>query len=136
MLGEKFTQEQGKVTGTRVIPGIDGGPPQVETSFHTQGKLYGVDVTDIGTYTSRMQPGGSLVGEGQGVAMTSDGDAIVWKGFGVGKPTGRGMAAQYRYSITFQTTSQKLSKLNGLLAVGEWEVDENGNCKGQGWEWK
>jgi hypothetical protein len=25
---------------------------------------------------------------------------------------------------------------NGVVVVGEWEVDENGNTKGQGWEWK
>jgi len=136
MLGEKCSQEQGKVTGTRVIPSTDGGPPMIETSFMTNGKLYGTDVTDMGTYVSRIQPSGALVGEGQGVAMTTDGEAILWEGFGVGKPTGKGLAAVYRYSISFQTMSTKLAKLNSLLVVGEWEVDDNGNCKGQGWEWK
>ena len=135
MLGEKFTEHVGKVTGVRVIPG-DEHAPAVETSFQGQGKVYGIETTEIGTYVSRLQESGVFQGEGQGVVMTKDGDVITWRGTGVGKPTGKGLAASYRYSLTFQTTSQKLAKLNTFMAVGEWEVDENGNTKGTGWEWK
>ena len=135
MLGEKFQEHTGKVTGVRVIPG-DEHAPAVETSFQGIGKVYGIDVTEMGTYVSRLTDAGVFHGEGQGIAMTKDGEVISWKGTGVGKPTGKGLGTSYRYSLTFQTSSQKLAKLNSLLAVGEWEVDENGNTKGAGWEWK
>ena len=29
-----------------------------------------------------------------------------------------------------------LVALDGVVGVGEWEVDENGNGKAQLWEWK
>ena len=32
---------------------------------------------------------GILYGEGQAVLTTKDGDAVFWKGMGVGKPTGK-----------------------------------------------
>lgn len=135
MLGEKFTEHVGKVTGVRVIPG-DEHAPAVETSFAGNGKLYGMETTEMGTYISRLQPSGVMVGEGQGIVMTKDGEAITWKAQGVGRPTGKGMAASYRYALTFQTSSQKHAKLNTFMAVGEWEVDEQGNTRGNGWEWK
>src|SRR5262245_7963061 len=134
MQGEKFGEKKGKVTGMRGLPGQQA--PAVEVSYMGHGKLFGVDVTEMGTYISRMQAPGVLFGEGQGVAMTKDGETIAWKGMGVGKPTGKGTAASYRYSISYQTTAPKLAKLNSLLGIGEWEVDENGNCKGITWEWK
>jgi hypothetical protein len=108
----------------------------VEVSFAGTGKLLGVATTDLGTYVSTMTPFGVLNGEGQGITMTADGESLTWKGHGIGKPTGKGMAASYRYSIVVQTASTKLAKLNGVLLVGEWEVDENGVAKGQAWEWK
>lgn len=37
----------------RVLP-IDGGPPRVETTFEATGKLLGVDIQDMGTYTAVM----------------------------------------------------------------------------------
>jgi hypothetical protein len=135
MLGEKFYESMGKITGVRVIPG-DEHSPAVESSFQGQGTIYGIPTTDIGTYVSRLQDNGVFHGEGQGIAMTKDGDSIAWKGFGIGKPTGKGLGMSYRYSISYQTSSQKLAKLNSLVCVGEWEVDENGNTKGTGWEWK
>lgn len=134
MMGEKVQDVNAKITGTRVLPGELG--PKVEASFAGTGTLLGVATTELGTYVSTMTPAGVLNGEGQGITMTADGDSIAWKGHGVGKPTGKGMAAAYRYSIVVQTTSQKFAKLNGILLIGEWEVDENGHAKGQAWEWR
>ena len=135
MIGEKIQEVSGKVTGTRVVPS-ETDIPRVETSFQGQGRLLGVETTEFGSYTAVLRPGGTLFGQGQGVAMSKDGDSIAWTGFGIGKPTGRGVATSYRYSVTFQTTSQKWSRLNGTVGVGEWEIDEHGNAKGTAWEWK
>ena len=45
-------------------------------------------------------------------------------GHGVGKPTRKGLASSWRYSLVMRTSSTKWARLNGLLAIGEWEVDE------------
>ena len=134
MLGEKFHDIVGKITGTRVIPGDNG--PKIEISFQAAGKLLGIDTTELGTYTSVMQPSGVFRGEGAGISMSKDGEAVTWQGFGIGRPTGKGLAASYRYSISYQTASPKLARLNNVVGVGEWETDEDGNAKGQSWEWK
>lgn len=134
MLGEKFHEIMGKITGTRVIS--DAGSIKVEASYQGQGKLLGIEHNEMGTYTSVMQPSGFLLGEGQGLLMTKDGDSIIWKGFGIGKPTGKGLGASYRYSLHYETTSPRFARLNGVVGVGEWEVDEQGNGKGFTSEWK
>lgn len=130
-LGEQIFDEQGKMTGTRVLPGS-----KIEVSFQGSGKILGVEQTDMGTYESVMRPDGVIYGEGQGVVMTKNGEMISWTATGIGKPTGTPPAASYRYSCTFQTSSQKLARLNTVLGVGEFEVDQNGNYQNQCWEWK
>ena len=135
MLGEKFGENQGRITGQRVITGQDG-IPRVETSFQATGKIYGIETQELGSYTSHVAPTGVLHGEGQGVAMTKDGDAISWRGNGVGRLTGKGQAGSWRASLVYLTTSQKLARLNGVVGVIEWEVDENGNARGSAFEWK
>ena len=81
MLGEQIAEETGKVTGFRVL---DPAGPKVEVSIHTKGKILGNDYQGRATYTSQMQPGGFLYGEGHGAYMTGDGMAT-WKGQGMGK---------------------------------------------------
>jgi hypothetical protein len=135
MLGEKVQETIAKVTGTRVLP-AEGGGVTIETSYAGTGRTLGVETTEIGTYEAAMRPTGELAGAGQGMAMSKDGDVLTWKAQGVGKPTGKGLAASFRYSIVVQTTSPKWARLNSVLVVGEWEVDEQGGIKGQGWEWR
>ncbi len=124
MLGEKIGEEQGQITGVRVLS-VDGDP-KLEVSFQGTGNLLGVETTDIGTYESVMRPDGTIYGEGHGVIMTADGEGVTWKGAGVGTPTGVGMAVSYRGAIYFSTASEKLAALNTYAAVYEFDVDENG----------
>ena len=133
MLGEKISTVNGKVTATRVLP---GEIPKIETSFQGAGKLLGVDTNDIGTYTSFLRSSGTFLGEGQGISVTKEGEVAKWRGFGIGKPTGKGIGAKYRYAISYESESAKLSRLNDFILVGEWEVDADGNCSGGAWEWK
>lgn len=128
--GEKYQDIKGKVTGYRVL---ENG--NVEVSFQGHGKLLGVDTTEIGTYISSPKPGGVFVGEGQGCSMTKDGETVLWKGFGIGKPQANG-GFSWRYAVHHTTTSTKLARLNALVGTGDWEVDGEGNAKGQAWEWK
>jgi hypothetical protein len=98
--------------------------------------MLGVDTMEIGSYESHMTPAGVLHGKGQGLVRSNDGDALMWSGAGIGKPTGKGLAASWRYTWIMQTQSSRWSRLNGVVGVGEWEVDENGNGKAQLFEWK
>ncbi len=136
MLGEKLYDITGKVTGQRVLPGNTPGDVKVEVSFQGTGKLLGIDTLENGTYQANMKAPGVLFGEGQGLTLTKDGEPLTWFGTGIGRPTGKGMAASWRGSIYYTTASQKLARLNGVAVVFEWEVDEQGNAKGAGWEWK
>ena len=85
-----------------------------------------------------MRPDGSLYGEcpGQSVTITQDGDMGTFKGTGAGRFTGKGSGVSFRGTIYYQGASGKLGRLNGLAIVYEWEVDENGNCQFDLWEWK
>ena len=86
MLGDKVGDTQGKVTNGRALPSEAGGP-KVQTSFSEAGKLLGLDVNVLVTYNSRMRPDGSLLGEGQGVVMASNGEGASFMGSGAGRFT-------------------------------------------------
>jgi hypothetical protein len=135
MIGEQIGHETGQITGTRVLPS-DGGAVQVEVSFQASGTLLGIPVTDMGTYASVTRPDGTLFGEGQGVAITDDGEMVAWKGQGVGRFTGHGMAVSWRGAIYFATTSERLARLNGIAAVFEYDTDEAGKSEDTTFEWR
>ena len=135
MLGEQIGEETGHITGTRVLPD-EGAGPKVEVSFQASGTTLGIHEIDIGTYVSVARPDGTLFGEGQGVIMTDEGEVVTWRGQGVGRLTGHGMAASWRASIYAQTTSERLARLNGIAEMVEFEVDESGKIAAKSWEWK
>lgn len=137
MLGELICDERGKQTGMRVLP-HEGSGPKVEVSFQGSGKMLGIEETDMGTYWTIVRPHGDgvLYGNGQGVLMTQNGEMVAWSGSGVGRFTGHGSAVSFRGSVYYQTASERLSRLNGLAAVYEYEADENGNIALKVWEWK
>jgi hypothetical protein len=136
-LGELIEDSTGKITGQRVL---DVEIPKMETSFAMEGNYRGIPCTDVGTYTSVLREGGVLYGEGQGIITTKDGQGMAtWTGQGIGKFTAPGKVS-FRGSIFLRTpsTSQggKLSSLNNMVGVFEYEVDEMGSCFTKSWEWK
>ena len=131
MLGEQIAEEAGKVTGFRVV---DSAGPKVEVSIQTKGKLLGNDYQGRATYTSEMQPGGFLFGDGQGVYNTGAGIAV-WKGQGMGK-LNPGGGVTYRGSIHFLSANGNLAKLAGTVGVFEHSSDANDNVASKLWEWK
>lgn len=135
MLGEMMGEEKGRITGVRVLPS-DAASPRLEVSFQGAGKLFGQEITEIGSYVSTLMPSGSFNGVGQGLITTQQGDVASWTGTGVGRSTGSGMAASWRGSICYQTHSQALARLNKIAGIFEFEVDENGNTLGKTWEWR
>ena len=134
-LGELIGEDRGKMTGERVL---DVQVPKMETSFTMEGNYRGTLCTDVGTYTSVLREGGVLYGEGQGIVTTKDGQGIAtWTGQGIGRFIGPGRVS-FRGSLFFRTPSMsqggKLSYLNNIVGVFEYEVDEAGNCSSKTWE--
>jgi len=132
MLGELIYQGSGKRIVRRVL---SSEPVKVEVTFEGPGKVLGIDAMEIGTYTSVIRPDGTIYGEGAGVLMTTAGDSITWKGAGVGTFKERG-AVGYRGAVYYHTASPKLSRLNTVAGVFEFEADESGNVQSKIWEWK
>jgi hypothetical protein len=134
MLGDRIGEDVGKVTSQRVLPAINGAPT-METSFQSTGSFYGVGIIETGTYVATLRPDGSLYGEGQGVLMGKGGEAATWTGQGVGTMKKDG-AISYRGACYYQSASPAWMRLNSIAGVFEYEVDAQGNTRGQIWEWK
>ena len=132
MIGQLISETKGKRLVRRVLS-VD--PPTAEVSFEDSGQILGVATTGMGTYTSVVSADGTILGSGQGMSMTADGEAMTWTGTGVGK-FGPGGSVSYRGMLFFRTTSQKLAKLNGTCGAFEYEVDASGNTVSKVWEWK
>jgi hypothetical protein len=98
--------------------------------------LIGSEITDVVTYWTGMRPNGTAYGEGEQIIMSGDGSAV-WKGSGVGKPTGQGGGWKYAVVGSFQTVaSQKWERLLDVCTVEEYDVDQNQNYHWKMWEWK
>lgn len=132
MLGELIGELTGKMTGIRVLP--EECCPKMESSFQDIGQILGVDVSNTGTFWTIFKEDGGLYGEGQGIAMTNDGGIIIWSGQGVGKINGK--AAEWRASVFYNTSSKKLARLNNIMVIAEFSIDEEGNTHEKLWEWK
>ncbi|RKE21424.1 hypothetical protein [Streptomyces sp. TLI_171] len=135
MLGDLIGEEQGQVTGQRVVRGEHGLPPTVESSFLGTGTLLGVPVKDIGSYTARLRADGTLEGNGQGVLMSPTGAHATWQGGGVGTFTENG-GTNFRGAIVYESDSPEFAGLRGVAGAFEWDVDENGKASGRLWAWK
>ena len=131
MLGNLIIEEKGKVTMKRV-PDSD----TIEITFEAKTKIKDVDGMNLGTYTSKMMPDGSMFGQGQGCVMTNDGQMVTWKGSGVGRFLDGGKI-RYAGAIFLNTQSKgSLASLNGTAVVFEHDGDMEGNVSSKGWEWK
>lgn len=80
MLGNLIIEEKGKVTAKRVLDSDN-----IEITFEAKTKIKGIDGMNLGTYTSKTMPDGSMFGQGQGCVMTGDGQMVTWKGSGAGR---------------------------------------------------
>jgi hypothetical protein len=132
MIGDQISETKGKRLVRRVLS-VD--PPTAEVSFEDAGTFLGVAATGMGSYTSTIAPDGGVHGEGQGLIMTRDGDAITWTGTGVGK-FGPGGSVSYRGMLFFRSTSPKFAKIHNGCGAFEYEVDPAGNTVSKIWQWK
>ncbi len=132
MLGDQIGETKGKRLVRRVIS-VD--PPTAEVSFEDSGQMLGIPTAGMGTYTSVVGPDGSIHGQGQGMSMSDEGDALTWTGTGVGH-FGPGGSVSYRGMLFFRSTSPKFARLNNGCGAFEYEVDASGNTVSKMWEWK
>jgi hypothetical protein len=133
MLGEQIGEESGKVVARRILS-IDGGT-KVEVSLQTTGKLLGVETRNTVTYWATVRPDGSLYGEAQGFVIGAGNERATFRAQGAGKLHDSG-AVSYRGASYYYSDSTKLSRLNTIAAVWEYEADAEGNTKSKLWEWK
>lgn len=132
MLGDKI----GEATGKRLVRLVlSVNPPTAEVSFEDSGTFFGIPVMGMGTYTSVVRADGSILGSGQGIELTEDGEGVTWTGTGLGHfgPVG---SVSYRGMLFMHTESKKLARLNNACATFEYEVDAKGGTKSLLWEWK
>ena len=134
MLGEKIGEETGKITGRRILEGDDYRYVKIETSFETQATILGMQGVNMGTFTIFERIPGQVYAEGRGIFMTMDGQGGIWNGHGVGRMSDDGKMA-VAASIAFQTDSDKLSKLNGMLVLVEHTSDFEGNAHSTLFAW-
>jgi len=45
-------------------------------------------------------------------------------------------SVSYRGAVYYQSASPVWSRLNSVAAIFEFEVDTQGNCRDESWEWK
>ena len=133
MLGEQIGEETGKVISRRVLS-VDGGA-KVEVTLQATGKLLGIETRSTITYWASVRPDGSLYGEAQGLVVGKGGEQATFKAQGAGKLLDGG-AVSYRGAQYYFSNSPKLSRLNTIAAVFEYEADADGNTKSKLWEWK
>ncbi len=134
MLGKQIGEEKGKITGRRVLRNDDLSS-RIESSQQGTGQILGTKYTTMSTYWSVMRKSRTLYGEGQGMLMTENGESMSWLGQGVGIPKKKG-GVSFRGAIYFDTSSKKLSALNSMAVLFEYEVDEEGNFTSQMYDWK
>jgi hypothetical protein len=112
----------------------DGGT-KVEVSFQSTGRILGVETRGTVTYWAGVRPDGTLYGEAQGLVMGTGGERATFKAQGVGKLLDGG-AVSYRGAQYFYSESPKLSHLNSVAIVFEYEADAEGNTQSKLWVWK
>ncbi len=134
MLGERLGESSGRITGTRVLPS-EGQQIKIEVSFQGQGTILGERITDFGTYSQTMRPGGVLYGERHVLMMIPTGDIADWVGGGVGRPIGAGFKASYGVYGAFHSAHGALERLGTIATAIEYETEEDGSYRWQLWEW-
>ena len=109
---------------------------RTETSEQGSGSVLGVEAAWAATTLSTPMSNGVVLGEGNGVLTTVDGEVVVVRKIGIGWSTGKGRKATRRGIFIHTTQSQKLAQLNRVIGMYEFESNETGDWTAKIWEWK
>ena len=134
MLGDLFYEATGRITSKRVL---ELEPVKIESSYYVEGKMRGIEVFEIGTFTSTATSvNGVFFIEGKDIVYVKESDEMATvKAQGISKIRN---SSKVICGSNFYNSSNtgKLSFLNNLAGVHEAYVDTDGNLIYKVWEWK
>lgn len=131
MIGELIAEFRGTTTGVRVL-----SEGRVEASEQGSGSILGMEAMILATAVSTPMPNGVVMGEGDALVTTVEGEVVMIRKSGIGWPTGKGRKASKRGVFFHLTHSQKLARLNKVVGMYEYESNEKGQWTAKVWEWK
>jgi len=132
-IGKLLTDEQGRL-GVRRVMSVESGAAKVEQTFEALGMFNDARYGNIGTCWSIIRPDGTIYAEWQGGLRTVDNDTAIWRGLSVGTfVVGPEHSRIYRGALTVENANGKLAELNGVLAVFELEIDDEGKVRHRTW---
>jgi hypothetical protein len=131
LIGELIDEFKGKTTGIRVLP--DG---KIEISDSGSGSILGKGASVLDTGVGTPMRNGVTLLEGNSIIMTTEGEVVMVKTYGIGWVAGKGLKSSYRGASFMMTSSPKLASLNKTVGVWEYELDEQGAFSLKVWEWK
>ena len=134
MLGDLFYEAKGRIKSKRVL---ELEPVKIESSYYVEGKMRGIEVFEIGTFTSTATSvNGVFFVEGKDIVYVKESDEMATvKAQGISKIRN---SSKVVCGSNFYNSSNtgKLSFLNNLAGVHEAYVDTDGNLIYKVWEWK
>jgi hypothetical protein len=135
MLGDLFYEAKGRVTSKRVL---NLERVEIESSYFLEGKMRGIEVVEIGTFTSiSTGTNGIFFVQGKDIVTVkgSEDEMATVKAQGISKirDSSKVICGSNFYS---SSTTGRLSFLNNLVGVHEALVDNDGNINYKVWEWK
>ena len=138
MFGDLIAEEKGRIIGRRILNDDLNDKPQLEISAIGEGKINGnIEYTEIWTFKEKERPNGFKHGEGTGVLTVKNNvkEVIYIQGQGLGKITELG-TMRYVGTDFYSTSSEKLSFMNELVGIFEFELKKSGEYDAKVWEWK
>ena len=135
MLGDLFYEAKGIITSKRVLD-LDG--PKIESSYFLEGKMRGIEVIEIGTFTSIPISNGIFFVEGKDIVTVkgNDDEMATVIAQSISKLIGDSSKVVSGSNFYRSSTTGKLSFLNNLVGVHEATIDNDGNIIYKVWEWK
>lgn len=134
MLGDLFYEAKGRITSKRIL---ELEPVKIESSYYVEGKMRGIEVFEIGTFTTTATSvNGVFFVEGKDIVYVKESDEMATvKAQGISKIRN---SSKVICGSNFYNSSNtgKLSFLNNLAGVHEAYVDTDGNLIYKVWEWK
>lgn len=137
-IGEKLWEQRGKATSVNIKSVGPEGRRVEQTSvreFKGFGRAQSIDGIITVTVEISQEADTTACGTGRGIAITNDGDTIIWKYavVGVGKPS---KGVKSLGVAVLSTTSMKYNWMNSLLVVAEGALDAQGQEVQNIYEWK